>query len=172
MKKLIGFLVVLLVIISVAIFAVSKKADAESLYNIATKVNQDEIFELDGNNIFYFYQEDCVHCNNMKPSMTNFYNALEGTDVNFYVVDMAQTDGANQSLWYQGTDYTTDENYKANPEDIKSLDDLQIVGTPTMLTIEDGTVTNYGVGGSEIFAIMDKYIEKYDLTVEIDRESV
>lgn len=169
MNKIIIGLVALLAILVGGTFVVQAGIDKTDLYTTAEHVNTKDVFDKKGKNIFYFYQEQCSHCQDMKPTMQKFYKALTDakTDVNFYLVDMAQSENSEQ--WYSGEDYTKDDNFKDNPADIKSIKDLQIVGTPTMVTIENGKVTNYGIGGTKIFDILEKYIKSLKLDVKLDR---
>ncbi len=69
----------------------------------------------------------------------------------------------NKELWYQGDDYTTDENYKSEPKDIKNIDDLQIIGTPSMIRIKDGKVTDYVIGNSDIYATLNNVANEYNI---------
>ncbi len=169
MNKIIIILAAVLITLIAGISIANIQIEKTDFYNNAEHIAAADVFKQDGRGIYYFYQDDCSHCKAMKPSMSNFYNAIVDTDVNFYLVDMA--DKENSAYWYQGEDYTTDENFKQNPEDIKSVEDMQIVGTPTMVTIDNGKVTNYGIGGTAIFDILDQYINEFNLNVELDRSS-
>ncbi len=169
MNKIIMALGALLIVLIGGIAIANIKVESENFYNDAEKIAASDVFSQEGRGIFYFYQDDCSHCQAMKPSMKNFFEAINETDVNFYIIDMA--DETNSDFWYQGEDYTTDENFTQEPKEIKSINDMQIVGTPTMVTIDDGEVTNYGIGGTAIFDILDKYINEFDLDVELDRSS-
>ncbi len=133
------------------------------LYKVANKSTMNEIFNNQGDNIYYFYQEDCGHCKEAKPIITDFYNKSieKEADVKFNLIDMVEED--NKELWYQGDDYTTDENYKSEPKDIKNIDDLQIIGTPSMIRIKDGKVTDYVIGNSDIYATLNNVANEYNI---------
>lgn len=161
MNKIIIGLIVLLSLLIMGIFGTQAMISQSDLYKNAEHIDASEVLEQDGDNIYYFYQETCSHCTAMKPSMTEFYDVIKDTDTNFYLVDM--TTDANAAYW------STDSSEAPMVEDIKSNDDLQIIGTPTMVTTKDKEVTNYGVGGTEIFDILDQYISEYDLDLELDR---
>lgn len=167
MKKVIISLVVLLVVLSGSMFAIKVVSDKNSLYNRATVATVDDIFTKDGNNIYYFYQTTCHYCNNIKGEVTKFYDALEDKNagIEFNIVDMQ--DDSNTPEWYDGDDYTTDPDYKSDPNNIKSLKDLDIVGTPTMIYVEDKKVKEYEVGPN-VFDLMDTLIKDNNLGITLD----
>ncbi len=167
MKKVIISLVVLLVVLSGSMFALKVIGEKNSLYNQATVATVDDVFTKKGKNIYYFYQETCHYCNNIKGEVTKFYNALNDkeTNIEFNIVDMQ--DDANTGEWYSGDDYQNDPDYKSDPKDIKSLDDLDIVGTPTMVYVEDKTVKEYAVG-PEVFELMNTLIRDNKLDITVD----
>lgn len=168
MKKVIIGLVAVLAVIIIGFVAVNGKAKAEesALYDESTTATVNDVFKKSGENIYYFYQPECHFCNNAKPEVKKFEEALtEKTDIVFNVIDMTQDE--NKGEWYQGDDYTTDKNYKSKPEDIKSLDDLQIVGTPTMLYVKDNKVVKYQVG-SAIFDLMNEVVKEQNLGITLD----
>ncbi len=167
MKKVIIGLIVLLVVLCGSMFAIKFVSNKNSLYNRATVATVDDVFTKEGKNIYYFYQTTCHYCNNIKGEVTKFYDALEDKKVGieFNIVDMQ--DDANTPEWYDGDDYTTDTDYKSDPSDIKSLKDLDIVGTPTMVYVEDKEVKAYEVG-PKVFDLMDKLIKENDLKITLD----
>ncbi len=173
MKKMIIGLVLILVIAIGAIVIVTQKDNQAKkdqdayLYEESSHATGDDIFTKDGKNIYYFYQESCAHCNDAKPNLIEFKTKLEksDSDVVFNVVDMAAVE--NKDLWYQGDDYTTDPNYKDNPDDIKTLSDLQIVGTPTMIYVEDGVVKNYMLGNPQIYSFLNELGAKIGLDINL-----
>ncbi len=166
MNNIIKALIVLLILLVAGFVAVQVSMKKDDVYEVAQTASVDDIFNQDGRNIYYFYQVDCAHCKALKPRIQEFNEAIESTDLNFYLVDMAKDE--NSGSWYEGEDYTKDENYKSNPSDIKSIDDLSIVGTPSILTVEDGKATNYGVGSSQILDILGIYDEEFDLGVNLE----
>ncbi len=169
MKLTIAILIGILVVASGSLFFMTKNIEKNEnrLYDESTVATADDIFKKDGKNIYYFYQEQCSHCNDAKPELLKFKDANDKakTDVEFNIVDMA--DAKNQDLWYQGTDYTTDKNYKSEAADIKSLDDLQIIGTPSMIYVEDGKVKDYQVGNDAIYQMVNEISKDLGLDVTI-----
>ncbi len=160
-KMIIGLSLILIVAIGAIVFVTQKENQVKNnqdtyLYDESPNATGEDIFTKDGKNIYYFYQESCTHCNDAKPNLIEFKTKLEqsDSDVVFNVVDMADVE--NKDLWYQGDDYTTDPNYKDNPQDIKSLTDLQIVGTPTMIYVENGVVKNYMLGNPDIYSFLNE----------------
>ncbi len=172
MKNAITILILILTLLIGGLFVISQKeaeanAEANKLYTESPSVTSEEIFSNSGNNIYYFYKEDCSYCNEAKPELLKFKNANDEakTDVTFNIVDMEAE--ANAGLWYSGEDYATDENYKSEPSDIKTLEDLQIIGTPAMIYVEDGVVKEYLVGNGEIYQFLNQKASELNLGVEI-----
>lgn len=149
MKKIVAILVIILVVL-VGLLAVFSKGSSASFYSDATHVSYNQLGDdVEGTNLYYFYQESCVHCNNIKESVADFYyNKPE--DIDFYLVDAA--DAANSDVWFSGdqadfvepsgkfTDYT----------------DVQILGTPSLVEIKDGQITQFLVGEEAIPAYLEE----------------
>ncbi len=143
MKKMLIILVALLAVLFGVLMVVAQNS-SQTLYEDAPHVDYNQLGDdVVGTNLYYFYQETCVHCNNIKPDIADFfYNKPE--DIDFYLVDGA--DAANKGIWFQGdsadfveptgkfTDYT----------------DVQILGTPTLVEIKDGQITQFLVGEDAI----------------------
>lgn len=148
MKKLIiGMLLVLVALVGA--LAVLGQNSSATLYADGTHANYNQIGDdVVGTNLYYFYQETCVHCNNIKEDIADFYYS-DHEDIDFYFVDAAQAQ--NKDVWYGGdsadfvepsgkfTDYT----------------DIKIVGTPTLVEIKDGQITQFLVGEEAIPAYLE-----------------
>lgn len=146
MKYLIGGLVAVIVVLA-GVFVVISKDTGATLYDDAPHVNYADISDTDGKNIYYFYQETCVHCNNIKDQIASFYyNKPE--DIDFYLVDAA--DSANSDVWYQGS-----EEFVQPSGEFTSYEDIKIQGTPTMIEIDDGQFTEFFVGETDIPAYLE-----------------
>lgn len=129
------------------------------IYEDAPSVSYESILDNKDDHVFYyFYQEDCAHCIDLKPTMNEFYSDIEGSDIEFETIDMA--DSSNLDGWYDwdklhekyGEDATPsdDPNYTSNPSDMKDISDIKITGTPTMIEVDNGSVESYLIGEDEI----------------------
>ncbi len=172
MKNAIGILILILIVLIGGLFVIGQKEakadeEANKLYTESQSVTSDQIFSQSGKNIYYFYKEECSYCNEAKPELLKFKNANDEakTELGFNIVDMDAE--ANKNLWYTGEDYKTDPNYKSNPSDIKTIDDLQIIGTPSMIYVEDGVVKEYLVGNAEIYEFLNQKSSELLLDVKI-----
>ncbi len=165
MKLLIGILITLLLISVVGINLLQKETNR--LYNENEKVTINEIFEKEGKNIYYFYKEDCSYCIKAKPELVKYIeaNKVANTGINFYLVDMANVD--NSQIFYKGTDYAVDDNFKMNPQEIKGLSDLQIVGTPSMIYMEDKQAKELALDLRSIYQLLNTLNEENGIDVKI-----
>lgn len=124
-------------------------------YDNADSVNYSELLDdTEGQDVYYFYQKTCVHCEDLKPTINTFYEettAIDGLD--FHLVDMANA--VNEDAWISKDDPEYAE-FSQVPADMKTLADIRIVGTPTMMFVKDGVVTDYQVGNDLIIEMMDK----------------
>ncbi|WOO89149.1 hypothetical protein R2F61_00175 [Mollicutes bacterium LVI A0078] len=149
MKKLIiGMLIVLIAL--VAALAVLGQGSSASLYADGTHADYNQIGDdVVGTNLYYFYQESCVHCNNIKEDIADFYYSDEHEDIDFYFVDAAQS--KNSDVWFRG------ESDDFVPPSGKFTDytDIQILGTPTLIEIMDGQITQFLVGEEAIPAYLE-----------------
>lgn len=139
MKKLLAALLAVFVLLFVTLQVGSKE-----LYEDAPHVEYNQITDdVEGRNLYYFYQDTCVHCNNVKPKIADFYYH-KPADVDFYLVDAAAEE--NKDVWFTG-----DSSKFVKPTGaIKNYSDVQIIGTPTLVEITDGKITNFLVGEEEI----------------------
>lgn len=139
MKKLI----IALLIVVIILFA-TLKIGSKNLYSDAPHVDYSQITDdVDGKNLYYFYQDTCAHCNNVKPKIADFYYH-KPSNIDFYLVDAA--DDKNADAWFEGDS----SNFVKPSGEIKDYSDIQIIGTPTLVEITDGKVTNFLVGEKEI----------------------
>lgn len=149
MKKLLIILLVILAVLVGALTIVGKGSSA-TLYDDAPHVNYANITDdVLGQNLYYFYQDTCVHCNNIKADMAKFYyNKPE--DIDFYLVDGA--DKANSDVWFRGEQ----EDFIQPSGKVESADDIKILGTPTLIEITDGVITQFLVGEEAIPSYLGK----------------
>lgn len=169
---IIGLSAALVVIIILAIGLIIYGSKHE-FYNTVDHVDFEKILdETEGNHLYYFYQPSCTHCNDLKPTMEKFVNKLKNTDeVDIKFVNMAEEKNADG--WYDWkTHYETygddtpaslNPDYISDPAQMKTLDDIEITGTPTMIYEKDGEVVNYEVGNDVIEALMKDIEEEYDI---------
>lgn len=146
MKKIIiGLAVVLIVLVS--ILAVVGQGSSAKLYSDADHLEYSELGQnVLGTNLFYFYQESCSHCNNIKEDVNNFYRN-QPADVNFFLIDAA--DATNQEVWDSSEDFVTPSGRVTDYSDIK------IQGTPTLIEVKDGVITQFLVGETDIPTYLD-----------------
>ncbi len=147
MKKL----VIVLLIILAALFgliAIVGKDSSATLYDDAPHVNYSEIgTDVVGTNLFYFYQDSCAHCINIKPDVADFYyNKPE--DVDFYLVDAAAAE--NSGVWA-----SQEEEFVEPSGTFTDYTDIKIQGTPTLIEVKDGEITQFLVGENDIPAYLE-----------------
>lgn len=131
-----------------------EQAELDAFYGTQTKVEYKDLMTMPGNNLYYFYQETCSHCNDLKPTILEFSKKLTGQDaVNLYLVDMRAEE--NEGAWASGTYNETDL------EAMKTYEDIKIKGTPTMINVVDGEVKNYSLGGTQIEALLASVEEEF-----------
>ncbi len=165
MKILIVALVVVLLVSVIGINIIQKETDR--LYNENEKVTVNEIFGREGENIYYFYKENCSYCIEAKPELVKFIetNKEANTGINFYLVDMDNPN--NVQIFYKGDDYAADENFKMDAKDIKGLADLQIVGTPSMIYVEDKQAKDLALDLRSVYSLLNNLNEENGIDVTI-----
>lgn len=146
-----NLLITLLVVLAVlfGLLAITSRDSSKTFYDDVPHVNYEQITnDVVGTNLYYFYQDTCVHCNNIKEDVADFfYNRPE--DIDFYAVDAA--DVANQDVWYQGDK----ESFVTPSGQVKDIEDIKIQGTPTLIEIKDGKITQFLVGETDIPAYLE-----------------
>ena len=96
-----------------------------------------EIFDIELNEYFvYLFQRTCSHCQSLKNEVIE--TALERKDI-FFVED--------------SSDVVFSEDV-SNTIGLKSVDELSILGFPTLLKIEDGTLIKNVAGVKEIRSLL------------------
>jgi thioredoxin-related protein len=88
--------------------------------------------------LLYFYSETCGHCQNIKVDVLQFINEHQDT-IKVYLVDARTVEGSHLSL------------------DLGDGETLS--GTPTLVVVEGGTVTEYFVGTPDILGYIETYTE-------------
>lgn len=147
-KMIIALCVVLVVLLGGLVVIQSSGQTSSTFYDDAPHAVIGDTIPAEGTNLYYYYQETCVHCNNIKSSMADWYNNSKPEDVNFYLVDAATEE--NQEVWTTDSDNYTEPNGK-----VSELSDLTIQGTPTLIEVTDGEVANFNVGETDIPAYLD-----------------
>ncbi len=174
MKKIvIGIcsLIFLLLIILIAIGLVNKNKENEENQKIEEsfqkieEVKYDDILSNDGNQIYYYYQPNCGYCNELKPTIVDFYSKLDdSTNVSFNRIDMSKKE--NEAGWYDWDEHhekygSTSDNPKDNPnykfeaEDLKTVNDVKITGTPSIVYVKDKKIQEFKIGNDDIKALLD-----------------
>ncbi len=172
-KMVVGLLVLLIIIGSAA--ALIKFQD-NKLYRQLESVNYDEVLSSDVATVYYYYQDTCHFCESIKGEMQKFSDAVNTNDnIEFKLVDMK--DPYNKAAWYdwdahnkkygEGSSPEENPDYKSDPSEMKTIDDIKITGTPTMIYVKDNQVIDYKVG-SEVFDLLDNVINEYNLDVTLD----
>lgn len=118
------------------------KLDSE-FANIPTKVASDTVSSSD-NVLYYFYQPQCSHCIEIKEDIVDYYNDLP-SDQEFYAVDLSSAD--NMDIW------NADESSTVGTK-IKTISDLQVMGTPTMVQLSNGEIQTVAVGDKDIIKLL------------------
>lgn len=144
----VSIIVVLVVLIGgLASVMIYSSVTADKVYKQANSIKGSEVLSLKGKNIYYYYQPDCHYCDNVKPDVTKFSDEIKKYDVGFNVIDMA--DSKNSDYWYSSDKYDNafdDPTYKKTPQEIKSVNDIKIAGTPTMIYADGSTVKSVNMG--------------------------
>ena len=100
------------------------------------KISWSDVFNKeDDRYLVYFYSEECGYCASIKDEMLNYF---EVTTYQMYFVDILN----NEDVVIK---HTGD-----SPVGLTSAEELFILGTPSLLEIEDKTVTNYYAGVNAI----------------------
>lgn len=144
MKKLIiGLLVILMIL--VVLLAIVGRDTSKTFYDDAPHVAYENLTDdVEGQNLYYFYQDSCIHCNNIKPALADFYyNKPE--DIDMYLLDIEPGNG-NDDAWFRGEEADFVEPSGKVTEDSK----IQVMGTPTLIEITDGEITQFLAGETEI----------------------
>lgn len=179
MKKMVISIVILSLLVFLGLItaiimpSLSGKATVSNLYKIVNKVNYDDVLSKDGNQLYYYYQETCAHCKELKPTIVRFYNAIEesGADLELNIVDMG--DSNNEDGWYDwqshGEKYGEDSNdpkdnpdYKYEAKDLKTIDDIKITGTPSIIYVKDGEVKRFEIGDN-VSKLLEELTKEYNL---------
>lgn len=148
MNKLLIGLGIILVIVAGLFFAIDKKEDQTDLYTDVTKVN--EINQgTTGDYFVYFSRETCSHCEDIRSDVEKFYDVLatNNPEVGFYLVDMEET--ANQKYFTSAEAPVAGVDYYIDPATIPSgydMNEFKIAGTPTLLYVSDGVITDIAIG--------------------------
>lgn len=144
MKKLIGIAFISLIVLTGCTIA---GYSSEDIYEVAQEASLNSMPDVeDGTAMYYFFQEDCTHCQNIKDDVADFYYETKD-DIEMYFVDMA--DEVNWELWASsGSDLSS-----------YGLDGLTIEGTPTLVKTEDGSIDYVAVGEDNILNVFDEFVK-------------
>ncbi|WOO87386.1 hypothetical protein RZE82_00165 [Mollicutes bacterium LVI A0039] len=144
MKKLALGLVGIIIVL-VGLLLVMSQDSSKTLYKDAPTVLYADIEDdLAGTNYYYIYKEDCSWCVKIKPDIAKYYyNKPE--DVDFYLIDAANLQNINDGFELQPS-----EGFVTPSGTVESYKDIQATGTPTLVEITDGEITNFVVGGKSI----------------------
>lgn len=117
-----GAIVVLVVATFVITAMMPKYSDHPNLDNFNQITTQEEEKYL-----VYYYSDDCSYCDEIKSEVLDFMN--EEKDIKIYVINSAKADGTRL---------------------INPADSNYYLGTPTFLTIENGSIVDYNSGVEDI----------------------
>ncbi|MFV0288225.1 MAG: thioredoxin fold domain-containing protein [Mycoplasmatales bacterium] len=176
MKTIIIILSVALLVIIGASVGVGMQAKKTDLYAIQENVDYDEVLDDAEPTLYYYYQNTCHYCNNIKPQVKQFAALINKTDgINFKVVDMKDKDNTN--AWYdwkthnekygEKTAATLNPDYKSEASEMKTVDDIEITGTPSVVYVKDGIIEDYEVG-KDVFKAFDKVEEEFGIDYTFD----
>lgn len=150
MNKLLIGLGVILVIVAGLFFVIDKAEDKSDLYTDVPKVN--EVNQgTSGDYFVYFSRETCSHCEDIRSDVEKFYDSLveNNPEVGFYLIDMEEE--ANQKYFTSEEESVVGTDYYIDPATIPSgydINEFKIAGTPTLLYVSDGVITDIAVGAS------------------------
>ncbi len=158
---LIGIIITLGILILSLNTIVNNKFD---LYKEAEHVTYDQVLAEDNTTtIYYYYKDSCHFCASIKNQVTNVYNATTNrNDINLKLVDMALA--KNNGAW------ANDEYDIENIEGVEKGEDIKIKGTPAMIIVENGQLTDYKVG-PDVFDIMEDVNDEFNLELSFDRSA-
>ncbi len=172
---------ILILILILAFIGLGNKSKEQKKENIIQEkfeaikeVQYDDIFTKEGNQLYYYYQPNCGYCNKLKPTIVEFYTKLEESDADlgFNKIDMAKKE--NLDGWYDweahhekygdsSNNPLDNPNYKENPADLLTVDDVKITGTPTILYVKDNQVQTFEIGNDEITSVLNKLAKEYKI---------
>ncbi len=155
--SIIGVAVLLLVVIN------AQTEEVFDLYTDAQYVNYNEVLdEKEIPTVYYYYRATCGFCNSIKDQVTNFYLALEDEDnIDMKLIDINRAE--NKKVLVKDK-----ENFDPNDLDMSNAENIKIVGTPSMIFVENGEVVEYKIG-VDLFDIMESINDQYNLRLEFDR---
>lgn len=170
-KKMLIILVVVLILFACLAIAVGQKntysidnqevvaSESELVVDAASSAVEDEKIEEEfeliptidatskvadtGQVYLYFYQPECSHCLAIKPNIVDFYSKLDGSS-EFYRIDM--TLEQNADMWADTEAVTGTV--------IDEIGSIDITGTPTLVTVNDGEITDVAIGDTPINQII------------------
>lgn len=149
MKKMLIILLAILAILIGTLMVVGKDSSA-TFYADAPHLAYNQLTDdADGQNLYYFYQDDCHFCNEIKPQMADFFYS-KPADIDFYLIDIAPGKG-NDDVWF---DKSTGD-FTAASGKLDDYNDIKVTGTPTLVETTDGEITQFLVGAADI----PEYIE-------------
>ncbi len=177
MLKYVGVLGGVFLVLIIGLVFATNQAEANDFYLTTPNIKYDEIQNYEGTNIIYYYQSDCHYCNSIKDQIADFEEALEGINgYSMYLVDMK--DSYNSVAWYdwaahnatfgENTPATVNPDFIYDPALMDSYKDVEVTGTPTMVLVEDGEITQYAIGG-DVFDILESVNDASGAGVKFDR---
>ncbi len=115
----------------------------EKFAQIPHKTATDSISQSD-NVLYYFYQPQCPHCIEIEEDIVKYYDN-KSDDVEFYAVDLSNSENAN--VWSK-------EDFSLVGTEVKKVSDFKVVGTPTMIELNNGEIANVAVGNEEVIDLL------------------
>ncbi|MBL0701835.1 MAG: hypothetical protein JJV90_01805 [Spiroplasma sp.] len=172
MKKLLIFLITILIAGSLFVVYLNNDALSQSIYgqveNIKTLTQEEDEY------IVYFTSQSCGYCEGIEEDVIRFNDALlaSGSDVKLYLMDMS--DPKNAQNYYKTEESIYNEDHfdyiEAVPEDFV-LEDYRIGGVPAAVYIKDGKVTQIGSGTNSAIG-EDEEEDEVDEDDEDDEDEV
>ncbi len=130
----------------------TQEATTKTLYEVGKHIKKGDPLDTEGKAIYYFYQDTCKYCIELKPKTTEFYNKELETDDKMYFVDLANI--SNADFWAKDDFNQGELEAKITIGEDIDPNEIKISGTPSMVVFEDGKLTKYLVGNDEITAYM------------------
>ena len=153
MKKLVMLLVIFPVVAIAALLILDRVGEPGRTANLPRIVYTD-IFDQEEDIYFvYFWRNDCPRCAEFEPSVVAAFN--EGVPV--YVVDM--NNRTNSPVFYREGALRDDElpNQEMHGLSITDYSEIDVVGTPTVVRVENGVITDRVSGVPLAVALLDAF---------------
>lgn len=109
-------------------------------FDLIPSVSGNDQLDKDKLTYLYFYQPDCINCVAIKQDIVDFYQTNTDQNLDFYKVDLTQK--VNDPIWSKQSSTVGDK--------VETVTDLEVIGTPTLVTVKDGKIETVAVGKTDV----------------------